>query len=73
MALADNQRQALISERGEPSLRIEFDVFSDGQVSMWTHFQHGDDFNKVKDRLESVLAHLTEFLKDESMCPFHRK
>lgn len=70
MALADSQRQALIDERGEPLLRIEFDVFADGQVSMWTHFKHGDDFRRVKAELEAARAHLTEFLKDESMCPF---
>lgn len=73
MPLADKQRTALIDERGEPKLRIEFDVFEDNQVSMWTHFNHDDNFNDVKESLKAVHNHLTEFLKDESMCPFHSK
>jgi len=73
MALASKQREALVQERGEPKLRLEFDVFADGQISMWTHFDHGGDFNNVKEMLKGVHAHLTEFIRDESMCPFHRE
>lgn len=72
MPLADKQRAALIQERGEPALRLEFDVFADGQISMWTHFEHGSDFAKVKEMLTGIHKHLTEFLADENMCPFHR-
>lgn len=72
MPLSDKQREALIQERGEPVLRLEFDVFSDDQVSMWTHFEHGSDFEKVKERLIAVSNHLLEFIKDEGMCPFRK-
>jgi len=71
MALADKQRETLIQERGTPALRLEFDVFRDGHVSMWTHFDHGGDFNETKKMLTSIQAHLAEFLRDEGMCPFH--
>jgi hypothetical protein len=72
MGLANKQRDALVQERGEPKLRLEFDVFADGQISMWTHFDHGGDFNEVKVMLGGIQKHLTEFLADESMCPFHK-
>jgi hypothetical protein len=71
MSLADKQREAVIAEKGEPKLRLEFDVFNDGHISMWTHFDHGDDFLKVKESLIAIRNHLDEFLADESMCPFH--
>ena len=70
MPLADKQREARIQEKGKPRLSLEFDVFADGSVSMWTHFEHGDDFEEVKAALLSVREHLDEFLKDEKMCPF---
>ncbi len=54
MALADKQRDALIRERGEPKLRLEFDVSADGQISMWTHFDHGGDFSEVKRMLAGI-------------------
>lgn len=73
MSLADKQRDALIADKGEPKLRLEFDVFEDGHVSMWTHFNHGDDFAKVRERLLAIQTHLSEFLRDESMCPFHNQ
>lgn len=71
VALAEKQREALIRERGEPALRLEFDVFEDGHISMWTHFEHGADFQKVKQRLTAVQEHLSEFIADENLCPFH--
>lgn len=70
MSLADKQRAALVRERGEPRLKLEFDVFADGQISMWTHFDHSGDFNEVKKMLTGIRDHLTEFLQDEAMCPF---
>lgn len=70
MALADKQREARIEDKGRPKLSLEFDVFADGSVSMWTHFEHGDDFEDVKKSLTAVQEHLAEFLKDENMCPF---
>jgi hypothetical protein len=38
---------------------------------MWTHFDHGDDFEDVKRSLTAIRDHLTHFLEDEAMCPFH--
>lgn len=72
MSFADKQRKALIQERGEPILRLEFDVFKGNKVSMWTHFDHSEDFEEVKLRMLSIKAHLDEFLMDEKMCPFHQ-
>lgn len=69
--LEPKQRKALIKERGEPVLRLEFDVFEGDRVSMWTHFNHSEDFEKVKARLVAIQQHLSEFLRDENMCPFH--
>lgn len=73
MGLADKQREALITERGEPLLTLEFDVFDGEIVSMWTHFKHGEDFKKAKERLIACRDKLNEFLRDENMCPFHEK
>lgn len=70
MAFTDKQRQALIAERGQPKLSIEFDVFEDNRVSMWTHFDHGADFENTKIQLQAIKDHLEEFLRDAKMCPF---
>lgn len=72
MGFADNQRSNLIAERGEPVLRLEFDVFDGDKVSMWTHFDHSKDFDSVKKQLLAIRNHLDEFLRDEAMCPFHK-
>jgi len=72
MTLATNQREALIAERGQPKLTLEFDVFDGNKVSMWTHFDHSADYNEMKKGLLSIKEHLDEFLKDEKMCPFHK-
>jgi hypothetical protein len=73
MALIDKQREALISELGQPKLTIEFDVWGESKVSMWTHFDHSDDYQDVKKRLVAIRDHLDGFLKDERMCPFFKK
>lgn len=73
MSFAEKQREAIIQERGKPTTTLEFDVFEGRKVSMWTHFDHGDDFQEVKKDLEAIRDHLNEFLRDEGMCPFHKK
>lgn len=73
MSIVNSQREALVKERGEPVLRLEFDVFEVDRVSMWTHFNHDADFQKVKLQLVAIQNHLTEFLRDENMCPFHKR
>lgn len=70
MGLADKQRDSLLKVKGEPALRLEFDIYND-HVSMWTHFDHNSDFNKAKDLLTAARDHLNEFLQNENMCPFH--
>jgi hypothetical protein len=72
MAFSDKQRSVLIEERGQPSTTIEFDVFEGSKVSMWTHFNHDADYQRVKADLIAIRNHLDEFLKDEKMCPFHK-
>jgi hypothetical protein len=68
--LTDNQREALIAERGTPKLTLEFDVFDGNKVSMWTHFDHAADYDEMKAALVAIKEHLEEFLKDGRMCPF---
>ena len=72
MGLADKQRQALIKERGEVKLRLEFDVFEGNKVSMWTHFKHSANYKETKNQMIAIKDHLDEFLKDGAMCPFHK-
>lgn len=71
MALANHQRDALVAVNGEPALTLEFDVWADGNVSMWTHLKHGDDYNAVKRQFVAIRRHLDRFIKDGDMCPFH--
>lgn len=71
MPLTDKQREARILERGRPVLSLEFDVFDDGSVSMWTHFDHSADFGVTRRQLHAIKEHLDAFLADEAMCPFH--
>ena len=73
MTLAEKQRAVLIKEHGEPVARIEFDVWSDGSLSMWTHFGHSDNFYKMKFQVERMRDHLDKFLKEGDMCPFSPK
>ncbi len=72
MSLANKQRDAIIVERGEPLLRLDFDVFEGNMVSMWTHFNHSANYEKVKEQLFAIKTHLDEFLRDGAMCPFHK-
>lgn len=71
MTLANKQREAIIIKKGNPRLRLEFDVFTDGHISMWTHFDHNDSFIEVEKMLLEIKNHLQEFIKDKPMCPFH--
>lgn len=70
--LADKQREALIENHGEPIMRIEYDVFANGEVSQWTHFNHEDDFEEMKKHLIAVREHLTAFIGDGNLCPFNK-
>lgn len=72
MGLAEKQRLDLIKARGNPVLRLEFDVFEGNKVSMWTHFDHGHNFADVQSMLFAIRDHLNEFLGDGDMCPFHK-
>ena len=72
MGLTDKQRTALIKKRGEPALTLEFDVFADGQLAMWTHFEHGSSFGEAKKMLVEIRDHLTAFIEDENLCPFRK-
>lgn len=71
--ITDKQRKVLIEERGEPKLTLEFDVFEGSKVSMWTHFNHNDDYQEMKKYMIAIKEHLEQFLKDEKMCPFHKE
>ena len=71
MALVNHQRDALIAANGEPALTLDFDVWPDGSVSMWTHLRHGDDYEATEQQFVAIQEHLGRFIKDGAMCPFH--
>lgn len=70
MPLADKQRIALIETHGAPRATVNFDIFHDGELAMWTNFNHGDDFEAVKTLLIQMRDHLSDFINDGNMCPF---
>ena len=70
MTLANKQREALIRSKGQPVMALEFDVWVDGSVSMWTHLKHGDDYGEVAKEFSAILEHLESFIRDGDMCPF---
>lgn len=70
MALADKQRGALIETKGPPKASVSFDLWEDGQVSMWTTFNHGDDYDVIKKGIMAMREHLDRFIRDGKMCPF---
>jgi hypothetical protein len=65
------KRSALHASRGKPVLSIDFEVFANGEVSMWTHFDHGMPFGDAETHLKAIQAHLAKFIRDRAMCPFH--
>jgi hypothetical protein len=67
---ASAQRDALIAERGQPILQVEFDVFSGNKVSMWCHLDHSANFNEVREQLLAMRDHLDNFIRDGAMCPY---
>lgn len=73
MGLAEKQRNNLYKEKGNPKLTLEFDVYEENEVHMWTHLNHGEDFFLMKKRFEAISEHLKNFLADENLCPFHKQ
>ena len=73
MTLTEKQRAVLIKEHGEPVAQIEFDVWSDGSLSMWTHFNQSENFYEMKFQVERMRDHLDKFIKESAMCPFAPK
>lgn len=71
MSIANKQRNKLISMKGEPVAKVNFDVFEDGSLSMWTEFNHKSDYLKMKEQVEVMRDHLDDFIKNSCMCPFH--
>jgi len=65
------QRDQLIKAKGQPLLGLDFDVWSDGSLSMWTHINHNSDYSKVKDCLLQIREYIERFIVDESLCPFN--
>ena len=51
-------------------MTLEFDVWPDGDVSMWTHLKHGDNYDQVKQQFQAIRSHLDTFINDGGMCPF---
>lgn len=68
--MSGSQREKLIEERGQPQLRLEFDVFDADRVSMWTHLDHNADYATIRALFIAASDHLTEFIRDGAMCPF---
>lgn len=67
----DRQREALYAKKGRAVLALEFDVFPDGAVSMWTHTRHDIPFAQMQEAFEAIHRHLAHFIADGAMCPFH--
>lgn len=70
MSVAEKQRSALVASKGEPAMTLEFDVWSDGNVSMWTHLNHSGDYEETKKRFMKIRDHIDSFMSDGTMCPF---
>jgi len=73
MSLINKQREALLSMLGAPALSLEFDVWPDGNVSMWTHLNHAADYAKTRADFIAIRDHLNSFIAAEAMCPFHKE
>lgn len=67
----NRQRKAQYASKGRPTLSLEFDVFPDGEVSMWAHTRHEIPFDEMQAAFESVRRHLVSFIADAYMCPFN--
>jgi hypothetical protein len=65
------KRSARHASCGKPVLGIDFEVFANGEVSMWTHFDHGMPFADAEGHLKAIQTHLAKFIRDRAMCPFH--
>ena len=72
MALSNKQREVLIEINGYPKASVNFDVWTDGKVSMWTTFNHGDDYGEIKKCLVAMREQLDRFIRDGKMCPFFK-
>lgn len=70
MNIGNKQRESLLLENGTPRASVTFDVWPDGQLSMWTSFKHGDDFADVQKCLEEMRLKLDQFIAAGHMCPF---
>ena len=67
----NRQRSMMYRTKGEPTLALEFDVFPDGQCSMWAHTRHDVPFATMQAAFQAVLAHLQSFIADGEVCPFN--
>jgi len=71
--VSNRQRDKLYTKRGKPVLSLEFDVWSEGKVSMWAHTRHDVDFQEMKRAFVECRDHLNAFIEDEAMCPFNHQ
>lgn len=69
MIFADKQRQTHHDIHGAPALLLEFEVFADGAVSMWTHLDHSMPFEVAERYFLAIQEHLASFLQDRKLCP----
>jgi len=67
----NRQRSVQYTTKGRPVLALEFDVFSDGAVSMWAHTRHEIPFKEMYDAFVAIQQHITSFIADAGMCPFN--
>jgi hypothetical protein len=61
----------MYKKKGQPTLSLEFDVFSNNKVSMWAHTRHDVPFTVMKSAFEAIRDHIESFLSDGDMCPFN--
>lgn len=67
----NRQREIQHAHKGRPILSLEFDVYADGSVSMWTHTRHEIPFSDMQQAFEACRDHIVRFIADGNMCPFN--
>ncbi len=68
---SNRQRSNQQKRKGRPVLSLEFDVYEDGECSMWAHTRHEVPFLTMKAAFEKIEEHIHKFIEEGDMCPFN--
>ena len=69
--IGNDQRQVMHMVKGIPPVGLDFEVYADGHLAMWSHINHSLSFEQVKDHLLAMRDHLDQFIASGDMCPYH--